>query len=262
MRDRRRSLRAGHAADLPIAIASTTSGLACCCRCRRSACSISPSGGSAGSDDAMTPFRTIDHAGGPAAARRPATATVLDVRTPGEYEQLGHIPGAWLLPVDLVASAPAVLPDDRQSGAGVLRARRAQRGRVASCWRRLASISVLNLSGGLARWTGPREFGAGRVARPVDVADRECRSVAARRQGARRGVRPRPSRAADGQRRLRGPRDRSRSGSDRRSCARPPIGCRFRSTRDVVDLETDPPPDLPVADIRRGARSSTTCIGR
>ena len=38
--------------------------------------------------------------------------TVLDVRTPGEYEQLGHIPEAWLLPVDLMASAPAVLPND------------------------------------------------------------------------------------------------------------------------------------------------------
>ncbi len=37
---------------------------------------------------------------------------MLDVRTPGEYEQLGHIPHAWLLPVDLVASAPAVLPKD------------------------------------------------------------------------------------------------------------------------------------------------------
>ena len=39
---------------------------------------------------------------------------MLDVRTPGEYEQLGHIPGAWLLPVDLMASAPAVLPNDEQ----------------------------------------------------------------------------------------------------------------------------------------------------
>ena len=35
---------------------------------------------------------------------------MLDVRTPGEYAQLGHIPHAWLLPVDLIASAPAVLP--------------------------------------------------------------------------------------------------------------------------------------------------------
>jgi SAM-dependent methyltransferase len=39
-------------------------------------------------------------------------AVVLDVRTPREYEELGHVPGALLLPVELVASAPAVLPED------------------------------------------------------------------------------------------------------------------------------------------------------
>ena len=52
-------------------------------------------------------FRTIDHE----EARRLLDAdavTVLDVRTSGEYARLGHIPNAWLIPVDLVASAPAV----------------------------------------------------------------------------------------------------------------------------------------------------------
>ena len=39
-------------------------------------------------------------------------AIVLDVRTPREHEELGHIPGALLLPVELVAAAPAALPDD------------------------------------------------------------------------------------------------------------------------------------------------------
>ena len=59
----------------------------------------------------MTPFRTIDHDEARSLIEAGAV-TVLDVRTPGEYAQLGHIPGAWLMPVDLVASAPAVLPDD------------------------------------------------------------------------------------------------------------------------------------------------------
>ena len=26
-------------------------------------------------------------------------AVILDVRTPGEHDQLGHIPGSWLLPL-------------------------------------------------------------------------------------------------------------------------------------------------------------------
>ena len=44
------------------------------------------------------------------AARRIAAGEVqvLDVRSHGEYEQLGHIPGAWLLPVDLIAAGPAI----------------------------------------------------------------------------------------------------------------------------------------------------------
>jgi len=39
-------------------------------------------------------------------------AVVLDVRTPREHEELGHIPGALLLPLELLHSAPAILPDD------------------------------------------------------------------------------------------------------------------------------------------------------
>ena len=59
----------------------------------------------------MSAFRTIDHDEARALVGA-GDVTILDVRTPGEYEQLGHIPGAWLLPVDLCASAPAVLPND------------------------------------------------------------------------------------------------------------------------------------------------------
>lgn len=112
----------------------------------------------------MHPYTTISHA---EAARLIAAGevTILDVRTPGEYEQLGHIPGAWLLPVDLTASAPAVLPAD---GKPVLvYCEHGVRSVAASQLLSAAGIeTVLNLSGGLAHWTGPREFGAGRVRGP------------------------------------------------------------------------------------------------
>jgi tellurite methyltransferase len=107
----------------------------------------------------VTPFRTIDHAEALGLLATGEVA-VLDVRTPGEYEQLGHIPGAWLLPVDLAASAPAVLPADARAVLvycehGI---------RSAAAARLLAEAGVegvLNLAGGLAPWTGPREFGPG-----------------------------------------------------------------------------------------------------
>ena len=85
---------------------------------------------------------------------------MLDVRTPGEYEQLGHIPGAWLLPVDLMASAPAVLPrDDRPV---LVYCEHGVRSVAASQLLAAAGIDrVLNLAGGLAPWRGPREFGPG-----------------------------------------------------------------------------------------------------
>lgn len=107
----------------------------------------------------MAEFRTVNHA---EALRliEAGEVTILDVRSPGEYEQLGHIPGAWLLPVDLTASAPAVLPRD---GKPVLvYCEHGVRSVAASRLLDAAGIEpVLNLSGGLAPWTGPREFGAG-----------------------------------------------------------------------------------------------------
>jgi SAM-dependent methyltransferase len=87
------------------------------------------------------------------------------VRTPGEYESLGHLPGAWLMPVDLVASAPAVLPAD---GRPVLvYCEHGVRSVAASRLLVEAGIpDVLNLAGGLASWTGPREFGPGALRGP------------------------------------------------------------------------------------------------
>ncbi len=114
----------------------------------------------------MTPtgFRTIDHDEARALLANPDTI-VLDVRTAGEHEGLGHIPGAWLLPVDLMASAPAVLP---AGGRPVLvYCEHGVRSVAASRLLSQAGVTgVLNLAGGLATWTGPREFGAGGLRGP------------------------------------------------------------------------------------------------
>ena len=111
----------------------------------------------------MTPFRTIDHDEARSLIARGAV-TILDVRTPAEYGQLGHIPGARLLPVDLIASAPAMLPND-----GTPLLVYCEHGvRSVAASRLLATAGrdqVLNLSGGLSHWSGPREFGGGRRVR-------------------------------------------------------------------------------------------------
>jgi rhodanese-related sulfurtransferase len=90
---------------------------------------------------------------------------VLDVRTPGEYTGLGHIPGAWLLPVDLIASAPAALPRD---GRPVLVYCEHGVRSVAACrWLAQAGVSpLLNMAGGMSAWSGPRAFDAGPVHGP------------------------------------------------------------------------------------------------
>jgi rhodanese-related sulfurtransferase len=81
-------------------------------------------------------------------------AVVLDVRTPREHEELGHIPGALLLPVELVAAAPAVLPDDGRPV--VVVCEHGVRSRHAAALLAEAGIAVCNMAGGMSRWTGPR----------------------------------------------------------------------------------------------------------
>jgi rhodanese-related sulfurtransferase len=83
---------------------------------------------------------------------------ILDVRTPQEHAQLGHIAGARLLPVQCIASAPAVLPRD---GRPILvycehgvRSRHA-----ADLLVRVGFDNVHNLAFGMAEWHGPREMG-------------------------------------------------------------------------------------------------------
>jgi len=90
---------------------------------------------------------------------------VLDVRNPDEWSGLGTIPGAVLLPVDLVAAAAATLPQD---GPPILVC--CEHGvRSAMAARLLAAAGVprvLDLQGGMSQWNGPREYGA----RPPDAA--------------------------------------------------------------------------------------------
>jgi rhodanese-related sulfurtransferase len=82
---------------------------------------------------------------------------VLDVRNPDEWRGLGTIPGATLLPVDLVPSAVAALSAD---GPPVLVCcEHGVRSAMAAGLLADAGLpGVLNLSGGMSQWTGARDF--------------------------------------------------------------------------------------------------------
>jgi rhodanese-related sulfurtransferase len=111
-------------------------------------------------------FTTID-----SARARPLvedeTVSVLDVRTPDEFERLGHIPGARLLPVDLIASAPAVLRKDPRPVLVVCE-HGVRSVHAARFLARAGVEPVLNLGGGMSRWTGDRVHEAGRLAGPSE----------------------------------------------------------------------------------------------
>lgn len=118
-------------------------------------------------------YRTISHEDA-LALLGDGTATVIDVRTPGEYERLGHIPGAWLIPVDLIASAPAIIKEP--SRPILVYCEHGVRSRAASDLLAVAGFpDVRNLAGGLASWRGPRDFGSDAVRGPsswlLDNAD-------------------------------------------------------------------------------------------
>jgi rhodanese-related sulfurtransferase len=86
--------------------------------------------------------------------------TVVDVRTPDEYARLGHVPGAHLLPVHVVAAGPAVLPDDGKPL--LVYCEHGVRSRHAAEVLAAAAVApVLELRHGLSAWTGPRDFGPG-----------------------------------------------------------------------------------------------------
>jgi rhodanese-related sulfurtransferase len=82
----------------------------------------------------------------------------LDVRMPPEREENGHIPGSLLLPLPVLSSAPAVLPNDGRPI--VIYCSNGVRSHRAA--RRLAEAGMENLHilrRGLLEWSGPRESG-------------------------------------------------------------------------------------------------------
>lgn len=111
------------------------------------------------------PPQRIDNA----AARRLIAAgplTILDVRTPHEFTSLGHLPAARLLPVDRIASAPAILPDD---GTPILVCceHGVRSARAAAVLATSGLGPVYDLAGGMAGWEGPRQFEAVPVEGPA-----------------------------------------------------------------------------------------------
>ncbi len=91
--------------------------------------------------------------------------TLLDVRTPGEFTGLGHLPGARLLPVDLIASAPAVLDDKAPI---LVCCEHGMRSAHAAEVLVAAGLGpVYDLAGGMAGWDGPRAFEAAPIDGPA-----------------------------------------------------------------------------------------------
>jgi rhodanese-related sulfurtransferase len=91
---------------------------------------------------------------------------VLDVRTPQEYEKLGHIPGATLLPVDLCASGAATLapgdPDEPDAKPWLVVCEHGVRSaHAAGLLARAGFAGVRNMVGGMSVWPGPRDHTAG-----------------------------------------------------------------------------------------------------
>ncbi|HVO11735.1 MAG TPA: rhodanese-like domain-containing protein [Vicinamibacteria bacterium] len=89
-----------------------------------------------------------------------AGAFVLDIRPPRAFAEDGHLPGAQLLPREALATAPAVLPEDGRPVLVVCE--QGLRSRSAAAFLAEAGVGNVHvLSGGMARWRGPREKGPG-----------------------------------------------------------------------------------------------------
>lgn len=81
---------------------------------------------------------------------------MLDVRTPQEYFQLGHIPGSRLLPI---YALPDALPTLNPRLKTVLICEHGVRSADASYYLSQNGFEqVYNLSAGMAEWNGPRVF--------------------------------------------------------------------------------------------------------
>ena len=93
---------------------------------------------------------------------RSGGARVLDVREPDEWSTLGTIPGAHLVPLDVVVSAAAALPRDGRPL--LVCCEHGIRSRAAARLLATAGLpGVFNVTGGMAAWSGPCEFGRGDV---------------------------------------------------------------------------------------------------
>ena len=103
---------------------------------------------------------------------------VLDVRTPEEFSGLGHIPGATLLPVQMIASGPAILDPDSPV---LVTCEHAVRSKLATRLLAQAGFSrVYELADGMAGWDGPRVHDAQAMAGPSPWL-LECGDLIARR---------------------------------------------------------------------------------
>ncbi len=104
-------------------------------------------------------YRTIDPAEAERLVREGAVR-VLDVRTPEEFERLGHVPGAILLPVDLIPVAAATL--ERDGKPLLVCCEHGIRSQFAARFLAQAGFAgVMNLGGGMSCWTGKRDHGPG-----------------------------------------------------------------------------------------------------
>ncbi len=87
---------------------------------------------------------------------REGAVRVLDVRTPEEYEGLGHIPGAMLLPVDVIPCAPATL--SREGRPLLVCCEHGIRSAFAARFLAQAGYDgVRHMAGGMSCWSGPRD---------------------------------------------------------------------------------------------------------
>lgn len=85
-----------------------------------------------------------------------AELQLLDVRTPEEYHQLGHIPGARLLPIHLLPDSLPLLNPDLPT---VVVCEHGIRSADAAWFLVSKGFErVYNLTAGMAEWNGPREY--------------------------------------------------------------------------------------------------------
>lgn len=90
----------------------------------------------------------------------------LDVRTRQEFVERGHVPGARLLPVDLVASGLGVL--DPATTVVVYCEHGIRSTQAAQLLDRAGIARVRNLSGGMSAWAGPRVYDDAEMSGPSE----------------------------------------------------------------------------------------------